>query len=101
MESTYGAAASLAVLLIWVYYASQIVLMGAELTHVHAQRHASPGLADRSSLRAPPANRLQDPLRVGVRRNPYAAVLIAIEAGWLLSRIQGETTSRHREADFV
>jgi membrane protein len=101
LESTYGAAASLVVLLIWVYYSSQIVLMGAEFTHVHAQRHASPGIADRSSLRARPADRLKDPLRVGVRRNPYAAVLIAIGAGWLLSRVQGENTSRQREADFV
>ena len=35
-ESTYGAAASLVVLLIWVYYASQIVLFGAELTRAYA-----------------------------------------------------------------
>ena len=37
-DSTYGAAASLVVLLIWVYYSSQIVLMGAELTRVYAER---------------------------------------------------------------
>jgi hypothetical protein len=30
LESTHGAAASLVVLLIWIYYSSQIVLMGAE-----------------------------------------------------------------------
>jgi membrane protein len=33
----YGAAASLAVLLVWVYYASMILLLGAELTQVLAQ----------------------------------------------------------------
>jgi membrane protein len=32
LESTYGAAASIVVLLIWVYYSAQIVLFGAELT---------------------------------------------------------------------
>ena len=37
-DSTYGAAASLVVLLIWVYYSSQIVLLGAEFTHVYACR---------------------------------------------------------------
>ena len=35
-ESTYGAAASIVVLLIWVYYTAQIVLFGAELTHAYA-----------------------------------------------------------------
>jgi membrane protein len=39
LESTYGAATSLVMLLIWVYYSSQIVLFGAEFTHVHAKRH--------------------------------------------------------------
>ena len=40
LDSTYGAAASIVVLLIWVYYSSQIVLLGAEFTHVHAQHRA-------------------------------------------------------------
>ena len=40
LESTYGAAASFVVLLIWVYYSAQIVLFGAELTHVYAKRRA-------------------------------------------------------------
>jgi Virulence factor BrkB len=40
LGSTYGAAASLVVLLIWVYYSSQLVLMGAEFTHVYAKRRA-------------------------------------------------------------
>ena len=30
LESTYGAAASIVVLLIWVYYSAQILLFGAE-----------------------------------------------------------------------
>lgn len=41
LESTYGAAASLVVLLIWVYYTAQIVLFGAEISHAYAHR-ASP-----------------------------------------------------------
>lgn len=38
LESTYGAAASLVVLLIWIYYTAQILLYGAEVTHVLGQR---------------------------------------------------------------
>jgi membrane protein len=36
LESTYGAAASIVVLLVWVYYTAQIVLFGAEVTHAYA-----------------------------------------------------------------
>jgi membrane protein len=36
LESTYGASASIVVVLIWVYYSAQIVLFGAEFTHVRA-----------------------------------------------------------------
>ncbi len=41
LESTYGAAASLVVVLVWVYYNAQIVLFGAEFSHVFAQLHGS------------------------------------------------------------
>ena len=39
LESTYGAAASIVVVLIWVYYTSMIVLFGAEFTKLWAQRY--------------------------------------------------------------
>ena len=35
--SAYGAAGSLITMLIWIYYAAQIVLFGAEFTQVYAQ----------------------------------------------------------------
>jgi membrane protein len=41
LESTYGAAASIVVVLIWVYYTSQIILMGAEVTHAYAKHEGS------------------------------------------------------------
>jgi membrane protein len=41
LESTYGAAASLVVVLVWIYYSSLILFFGAELTHVYARRHGS------------------------------------------------------------
>jgi membrane protein len=45
VTSTFGAAGSIIVLLLWVYYASFIVLMGAEFTHAYAKRlekHVTP-----------------------------------------------------------
>jgi membrane protein len=40
VASAYGAASSLVVLLIWVYYSSQILFIGAELTQALEQRRA-------------------------------------------------------------
>jgi membrane protein len=40
--STYGAAGSLVVILLWVYYSSQILLFGAEFTHVYALDRRKP-----------------------------------------------------------
>jgi membrane protein len=39
--SYYGAAGSLVVLVLWVYYSSQILFFGAEFTRVFAQNHGS------------------------------------------------------------
>jgi membrane protein len=41
LESTYGAAASIVILLVWVYYSAQILLFGAELTHAYAAESGS------------------------------------------------------------
>jgi membrane protein len=39
--SAYGAAGSLVVLLVWIYYAAQIFFFGAEITQVYAQKYGS------------------------------------------------------------
>lgn len=112
LESTFGAAASLVVLLIWVYYSSQIVLMGAEFTRAYALRYGSlrhrqvqasdvqasdvqASAARASSVGSPalPAaartsERPTDPLQAAVRTSPYATALLAVLAGWLLARLR-------------
>jgi membrane protein len=40
--SAYGAAGSLVIILLWVYYASQILLFGAQFTQVFATRRQAP-----------------------------------------------------------
>jgi len=41
VASAYGAAGSVVVLIVWVYYAAQIFYFGAELTRAYAHRHGS------------------------------------------------------------
>jgi membrane protein len=49
LESTFGAAASIVIVLIWVYYSSQLILYGAELTNVRTKQRRS----YRATSRAP------------------------------------------------
>lgn len=56
VASSYGAAGSVVVLLVWVYYSAQVILLGAEFTRVFAE--------DRRGA-APPPNHL-------ARRDPTA-----------------------------
>jgi membrane protein len=41
LRSVYGAAGSLVMILLWVYYSAMIFLFGAELTQVYARRYGS------------------------------------------------------------
>jgi membrane protein len=57
--TTYGAAGSLVLLLLWVYYSSLIFLVGAEFTRVHSRRYrdgrapASPGAVRVETVQVP------------------------------------------------
>ncbi|MDP9170119.1 MAG: YihY/virulence factor BrkB family protein [Acidobacteriota bacterium] len=53
--SAYGAAGSLVVLLVWVYYSAQIFLYGAEFTHVYASHRGSPAIQSAISNAGLPA----------------------------------------------
>jgi membrane protein len=55
VASTFGAAGSLAVLLVWIYYSSQILLMGAELTRAYANRYGHQVVPDENAVPAPHA----------------------------------------------
>ncbi|MEO8847979.1 MAG: YihY/virulence factor BrkB family protein [Casimicrobiaceae bacterium] len=41
VSKVYGAAGSIALVMLWVYYAAQVFLFGAEFTHVYATSHGS------------------------------------------------------------
>ena len=50
-SSTYGAAGALITLLIWTYYNSQILFLGAEFTYVWAARNGNPIVPDDHAVR--------------------------------------------------
>lgn len=58
--STYGAAGSLVIVLVWVYYSAQILFFGAEFTQVYAREHGSDPLGRRQRRKdrgeGPPAD---------------------------------------------
>ncbi len=65
VASPFGAAASLVVLLLWVYYSAQIFLLGAEFTWVYAKRHGS------LKGRPPPGAPVTVPRRDGASAAPH------------------------------
>jgi membrane protein len=57
MASSYGAAGSVMILLLWVYYSCQILLFGAEFTRVYAQRHGTKPAPESFAQKDPDAPR--------------------------------------------
>ncbi|HSS76146.1 MAG TPA: YihY/virulence factor BrkB family protein, partial [Thermoanaerobaculia bacterium] len=59
VTSTYGAAGSLVLVLLWIYYSSLIFLIGAEFTRIHSRRYreglakASPGAERVATIKVP------------------------------------------------
>jgi len=96
VASSFGAAGSLVVLMLWVYYSAQIFLFGAEFTWVYAHEHGSrrgqtrPGSEAAEPPSERPAAQLPHPLpalpaptapKAWRRRHPFGGLGIAFVAG--------------------
>lgn len=57
--NTFGAAGSLAILLIWIYYSAQILFFGAEFTQVYANRYGSKIVPDPDMVKITEQERAQ------------------------------------------
>jgi membrane protein len=57
--NTFGAAGSLAILLIWIYYSAQILFFGAEFTQVYASRYGSKIVPDPGMVKLTEVERAQ------------------------------------------
>jgi membrane protein len=53
MASTYGAAGALIIVLVWVYYSAQILLLGAEFAKAYSDRRQAPREARGASVGVP------------------------------------------------
>jgi membrane protein len=60
--SSFGAAGSLVIVLLWVYYSAQILLFGAEFTQVYARSHGS--LKEEADAKEPEASKAPIPVVV-------------------------------------
>ncbi|MEO6036329.1 MAG: YihY/virulence factor BrkB family protein [Verrucomicrobiota bacterium] len=63
--SAYGAAGSLVIVLLWVYYSAQILFFGAEFTQVYSRKHGS-----RSTK--PPEKKLESPSKENLVKDSNA-----------------------------
>lgn len=70
LASSYGAAGSVVVLLAWVYYAAQVVLLGAEFTRSYSVARAKAGAPDEPPERAAAGRTGAMPSTAGERSSP-------------------------------
>jgi membrane protein len=100
--STYGAAGSLVIVLVWVYYSAQIFFFGAEFTQVYAREIGSdplkhrnrrePGTRERTARDTQPATHEQVPVEftesaTGQTTGAVGAVGSVLGGALVLSRI--------------
>lgn len=93
--SSYGAAGSLVVILVWAYYSAQIIFFGASFTHVYAHTYGSrQGLADsREREMALARERARRPSVVTrVRANVSERVTLRLLAAAAVSLVIGTLT---------
>jgi membrane protein len=97
VASSYGAAGGLIILFLWVYYSTQVFLVGAEFTKVYATRHGRGPQPDALPAPVPNASvamRDQSALSPGLAQGDAAVAEGGLSP---LSRAEREA-ERHREA---
>ncbi len=97
VASSYGAAGALVIVLLWIYYSSQIFLLGAEFTKVWASHHgsaeafAAKAAASAASAGPPPPSPVQTVIaHSAARRVPIGLFDIAALGTLLLVALRGQ-----------
>ena len=73
VTSSFAAAGSLVVLLVWVYYSAQIFLLGAEFTWVYANAHGSLASSDKNAVPSGEDSRASD-ISLNARGKPVGVL---------------------------
>jgi len=94
ISSTYAAAGSIAVILIWVYYAAQIFLLGAEFTKVYATEYGS-HRTQHNRAADPPLHRTDAALNSTGKRDAFSTTTVPDER-W----VSLHAATAARAADF-
>jgi membrane protein len=87
--SPYGAAGSIVVMTVWLYYSAQIFFFGAEFAHLYA--HEVTGAHGHEPQRGETAERAQRREIVSIDRPParrFRQVLLAIASAVALKRLR-------------
>jgi membrane protein len=87
--STFGAAGSLVLLLLWIYYSAQILFFGAEFTQVYANRYGSKMLFESEQALAAPEGK-----SLAVQHSPPASASMTVSAGERRLERQNRQTAR-------
>jgi membrane protein len=88
VTSAFGAAGSMVVLLIWVYYSAQIFLLGAEFTWVYAHKRGSRGRSTEVPVSELVTERTADPTATPVESRLVSA-FNAANVQWVDREIDG------------
>ncbi len=85
VASSYGAAGALVIVLLWIYYSSQIFLLGAEFTKVWASHHGSEeAFAARQATGPGPSTPVENVLAHAVTRRTPIGVFDVAALGTLM-----------------
>ena len=96
VASSFGAAGSLVLLLVWIYYSAQILLFGAEFTQVYANEYGSKILPEREE-ESPFAGSAPQPRRQSVwNSKPQLAIHAAIAISTRESQLERENRQTAR-----
>ncbi len=101
VASSYGAAGALVIVLLWIYYSSQIFLLGAEFTKVWASHHGSAEAFAARSEAAPaaakpgPATAVQNVIaHTSAKRQAFGVFEVAALGTLIVAAYVGEVRKR-------